>query len=60
MSKDELFKLAVQLASGAMTREELAVPRNVPQISVALRVAYNALLDAYKKIPDQGSAPTDH
>ena len=55
MDKDELFRLAVQLVL-----EDAPVvihPGGSPEISLAVRIAYNGLVDAYKQIPEEGLAP---
>ena len=59
MDKDELFKLAVQLAGPTFPERFLSAPQTVPAVSLTLCVAYNALLDAYSKIPEQGAAPAN-
>jgi len=58
MDKDEIFRLAVQLTAPTLPEHFLGSAVCVPAVSVSLRVAFNALLDAYNKIPHQGVAPT--
>ncbi|HYA20619.1 MAG TPA: hypothetical protein VEG25_08250 [Burkholderiales bacterium] len=53
MNKDKFFELAVTLASGSFE-----APLHSKQVSMALIQAYNAVLDAYSKIPDSGPVPT--
>ena len=58
MDRDELFKLAVQLAGPTFPERFLSAPQTVPAVSLTVCVAYNALLDAYDRIPERGPAPT--
>jgi hypothetical protein len=57
MNKDDFFRLAVQFTGGTYPRELFEVPQTIPALSRGIRSAYNALLDAYEKIPAQGKAP---
>jgi hypothetical protein len=56
--KDDLFALAVQLVAPSMPPTIFGDPGRTSEISVAVRIAYNALLDAHGKIPESGQAPT--
>jgi hypothetical protein len=59
MDRDELFKLAVQLVGPTLPERFLSAPQTIPAVSLTICVAYNALLDAYSKIPERGAAPAD-
>jgi hypothetical protein len=58
MNKDEFFQLAVRLAAPTIPQGAFGTPNNIPDVSIRLRVAYNALLDAYEQIPHRGPAST--
>jgi len=56
MNRDEIFRLAVQLVAPTLPEQFLDAAVCVPAVSKNLRVAFNALLDAYSKIPERGAA----
>ena len=58
MDRDEIFRLAVQLVGPTLPDRFLSAPQTIPAVSLTLCVAYNAILDAHSKIPEQGPAPT--
>ena len=58
MNKDEFLKLAVMLVGGSLPTNMTGSPQREKEIAVAVNVAYNALLDAYRHVPTQGTAET--
>ncbi len=56
MNKDEAFKLAVQLASGAISERELASEDSLADVETAIIIAYKAILAAYDAVPARSAS----
>lgn len=57
MNKAELFRLAVQLVAGTIEPNRFTLASSTTDTAKQIRVAYNAVKEAWQSIPDSGNAP---